>query len=277
MLTSLVLELESAGEELMPLNLGRASHALFLRLVKERDAGLAGELHEGAGSRPFTCSNLIGGRRRGPHLAVQPDSPLWLRFTGLTVPVSCILQDIAVRPPAEVELDGRPFRVRRATMNPDVHPWAGQDDYPTMLQRFLLSAGRLPERRITIQFASPTAFHSGGKNVPLPLPHLVFGSLLERWQDFASMPISAELRRYVEEMVVLSRYDLRTRILPFKEGAYQVGFVGQATFLALNQDRYWVGALHLLSAFAFYAGVGYQTTVGMGQARPAPGPNAEDA
>lgn len=277
MLTSLVLELESAGEELLPLNLGRASHALFLRLVKERDAGLADELHEGAGPRPFTCSNLIGGRRRGPHLAVRPDDTLWLRFTGLTERVSGVLRDTALHPPAEVELDGRPFRVRRATLDPALHPWAGQDDYPAMLQRFLLSAERPPERRISLQFASPTAFHSGGKNIPLPLPHLVFGSLLERWQAFAPIPISAEARRYAEEMVALSRYDLRTRILPFKEGAYQVGFVGQATFLAMNSDRYWVGVLHLLAAFAFYAGVGYQTTVGMGQARPAVGQRAEDA
>ncbi|MGQ9666035.1 MAG: CRISPR system precrRNA processing endoribonuclease RAMP protein Cas6 [Anaerolineae bacterium] len=277
MLTSLVLELESPAEELMPLNLGRASHALFLRLVRERDAGLAGELHDAQGPKPFTCSNLVGGRRRGPHLAVSPDSPLWLRFTGLTKPVSYVLQDIAAHPPAEIELDGRPLRLRRAALDPDLHPWAGQDDYPAMLQRFLLSAGKPPERRITIHFASPTAFHSGGRNVPLPLPHLIFGSLLERWQAFADMPISAELRRYAEEMVALARYDLRTRILPFKEGAYQVGFVGQATFLAMNQDRYWVGALHLLAAFAFYAGVGYQTAVGMGQARPAPSQNAEDA
>jgi CRISPR-associated endoribonuclease Cas6 len=76
-------------------------------------------------------------------------------------------------------------------------------------------------------------------------------------------------------MVALARYQLRTRILPFKDGSLQVGFVGQAVFLALNSDRYWVHALHLLAEYARYAGVGYQTTMGMGQARPAPAPSDE--
>ncbi len=77
-------------------------------------------------------------------------------------------------------------------------------------------------------------------------------------------------------MVAISRYQLRTRILPFKDGAMQVGFVGDVTFLALNSDRYWVGALHLLAEYALFAGVGYQTTMGMGQARKSAGAQAEE-
>jgi CRISPR-associated endoribonuclease Cas6 len=274
MLTSLVMELQSPAGGLVPLNHGRASHALFLRLVAERDAGLAAELHDASGPKPFTCSNLIGGRRQGNQLALTPSTPLWLRFTGLSAPVSAVLRDIAAHPPAEVELDGRPYRLLRATLDPAEHPWAGQDDYTAMLQRHLLAAGPV-QRRISLEFASPTTFHSGGKNVPLPLPALVFGSLLERWQAFSPAAISPDLRRYAEEMVALARYQLRTRILPFKDGSLQVGFVGQAVFLALNSDRYWVHALHLLAEYARYAGVGYQTTMGMGQARPAPTPSDE--
>ncbi|MGC8825677.1 MAG: CRISPR system precrRNA processing endoribonuclease RAMP protein Cas6 [Anaerolineae bacterium] len=268
MLTSLVLELQSMEAGLVPLNHGRASHALFLRLVAERQPALAAQLHDAAGPKPFTCSNLVGGRRQGGQLAVNPSTPLWLRFTGLTEPVNEVLLDIAGRPPAQVELDSRPYRVLRAALDPAQHPWAGQGEYTTMLQRHLLTAGPV-QRRIAMEFASPTTFHSGGKNVPLPLPALVFGSLLERWEAFSPAALSPDLRRYAEEMVALARYQLRTRILPFKDGALQVGFVGQAVFLALNSDRYWVGGLHLLAEYAFFAGVGYQTTMGMGQARPA--------
>lgn len=275
MLTSLVLELQSTAAGLVPLNHGRASHALFLRLVGERQPALAAELHDAAGPKPFTCSNLVGGRRQGSQLAVSPNTPLWLRFTGLSAPVSEVLRDIAQRPPAQVELDSRPYRVLRATLDPAEHPWAGQGDYTAMLQRHLLNPGPL-QRRIHLEFASPTTFHSGGKNVPLPLPALVFGSLLERWEAFSPAALSPDLRRYAEEMVAVARYQLRTRILPFKDGALQVGFVGQAVFLALNSDRYWVGSLHLLAEYAFFAGVGYQTTMGMGQARPAAAPEKAD-
>jgi CRISPR-associated endoribonuclease Cas6 len=46
-----------------------------------------------------------------------------------------------------------------------------------------------------------------------------------------------------------------------------VGFTGRVVFAVLNRDRYWLNVLHLLEAFAFYSGVGYQTAAGLGQAR----------
>jgi CRISPR-associated endoribonuclease Cas6 len=104
-------------------------------------------------------------------------------------------------------------------------------------------------------------------NVPLPLLDLVFGSLLDRWQAFAPLALNPDLRRFAAEQVAVARYRLRTRALPFKPGAMQVGFSGECLFVALRRDRYWLSVLHLLADFAFYAGVGYQTSMGMGQAR----------
>jgi CRISPR-associated endoribonuclease Cas6 len=37
-----------------------------------------------------------------------------------------------------------------------------------------------PNPRLTLHFASPATFKSGGLHVPVPLPGLVFGGLLER-------------------------------------------------------------------------------------------------
>ena len=47
----------------------------------------------------------------------------------------------------------------------------------------------------------------------------------------------------------------------------QIGFTGRCGFTAFNDDRYWLGVIQLLTDYAFYAGIGYQTTMGMGQAR----------
>ncbi len=69
------------------------------------------------------------------------------------------------------------------------------------------------------------------------------------------------------EAVGLSRYETRTHGLPATLGGLQIGFTGQVTFSALTQAPYWLNALHLLAAFAFYSGVGYQTGAGLGQAR----------
>jgi CRISPR-associated endoribonuclease Cas6 len=118
-----------------------------------------------------------------------------------------------------------------------------------------------------LEFASPTTFRSQGQYLPLPLPELVFGSLLDRWQAFAPIALHPDLRRFAAEAVVLGRYHLRTRGMPYKQGGMQIGFTGEATFVVLNRDRYWLNVLHLLAAFAFYSGIGYQTGAGLGQAR----------
>ena len=122
-------------------------------------------------------------------------------------------------------------------------------------------------RKIQFQLASPLVFHSQGKSQPLPLPDLVFGSLLERWNAFAPVSFPAETRRYAAEMLAISRFDLSSRAIPLKSGGLRMGAVGQVEFTALNADRYWLGILHTLAAFAQFAGLGAGTAQGLGQAR----------
>ncbi|MBC7228484.1 MAG: CRISPR system precrRNA processing endoribonuclease RAMP protein Cas6 [Thermoflexales bacterium] len=103
--------------------------------------------------------------------------------------------------------------------------------------------------------------------MPLPLPDLVYGSLVEKWNDFAPVAIPPEVRRFAQECVVISRYDLTTQAVPGKGEGMQIGFVGRCRYAVLRADPYWLGLLHALMDYAFYAGVGYQTTTGMGQVR----------
>ena len=267
MLTSLVLTLRPLESGSKPANLGRAVHAFLLRWVQAADPALAATLHDADPPRPFTCSNLVGGRRRGGSLRLEPEQDYWLRLTSLSAELSALLRETLLdHPPDTLELDGAPFRVLGATTDPARHPWAGSASYQDLAAAHLL-AGSTPSSRLGLSFATPTTFRSGGMNVPLPLPERVFGSLLDRWQAFAPVAVNPELRRFAAEQVAVARYRLRTRVLPFKPGAMQVGFTGECHYVALHHDRYWLSVLHLLAGYAFYAGVGYQTAAGMGQAR----------
>jgi CRISPR-associated endoribonuclease Cas6 len=266
MLTSLVLTLAAPTNARLPASLGRAGQALLLRLIDQHDPALAQTLHDAQGLKPYTVSNLVLGKRSQGSLAVEAGQSGWLRFTGLTPAVSQILHTMAHTPPPTVEIDGQPFAVTGATLNPADHRWAGQTSYQDLAAPYLLGGRADAPAKITLHFASPTTFKSQGKNIPLPLPELVFGSLLDRWQAFAPIALNPETRRFAQEAVALSRYQLRTRGLPSKEGSMQVGFTGEATFIALNRDRYWVNMLNLLASFAFFGGVGYQTGAGLGQA-----------
>ncbi len=169
----------------------------------------------------------------------------------------------------EAERTGQAPNQQSAINNPQSaihpHPWAAQTSYEALAAPWLLGRAQ-PERKITLQFASPTTFKSGGKNVPVPLPEWVFGSLLEKWNAFAPVALPGEARRFAAECLALSRYELGTRGLPLKDGV-KIGAVGQATYTALNNDRYWLSLMNLLADFALYAGVGAGTTMGLGQCR----------
>jgi len=74
---------------------------------------------------------------------------------------------------------------------------------------------------------------------------------------------------YASACVAISSLRLRSRALPIKDGALQVGSVGEVRYVSVRYDRDWMAVLGLLADFAFYAGVGRMVSAGMGQARRA--------
>ncbi len=304
-LLSLVLILRPLGGEpatgkLPPTWWGRAAHALLLNVVRQADPARAEALHADNQPRPFTVSSLLGrfaGGRPDPAQAYR------LRFTALEAGLAELLLQAARSGPLavgeKVELDDLQFRVegvagnqqsaignpQSALSNPHsavgnqpseishlksamVSPWAGATSYPELSAPWLLAKTPAP-RQVALQFTSPAAFKSGGKHVPVPLPELVFGSLLERWNAFAPIAFPPEAKRYAAECLAISRYRLSTRVVPLKAGGLRVGAVGQATYTALNYDRYWMSVIGVLAAFALFSGVGAGTGLGLGQCRPA--------
>lgn len=266
-LVSLVITVRPAAPLTLPGHVGLAAYALLLRWISEQDEVLARHWHDQDGPKPFTCSTLVGARRAGPNtLALTPDRPCWLRFTALDPAIAAILLARRDAPPDSIELDGVTLPLENATTDPAVHPWAGLATYEEIAAPYLLARQKAP-RRLSLAFASPVAFRQREMNMPLPLPNLVFGGLAERWNAFSPVAVSPEVRRFAEAGVALNSFRLRSRALPVKDGAPQIGAVGEATYVAVHYDRYWMGVLGLLADFAFYAGVGRMTTVGLGQAR----------
>jgi CRISPR-associated endoribonuclease Cas6 len=113
--------------------------------------------------------------------------------------------------------------------------------------------------------------------VPLPLPALVYGSLIHAWNAFSPLPLPVLLDGFAGRFVGVARHKITTRMVQFGQSERHVGFVGTAYFSIAPQERTGltpddyrqrVQALDLLTRFAFYAGIGLRTAVGMGQARP---------
>lgn len=254
---------------------GRAAHALLLNAIRQVNPTLAEALHSSSDTdgqntiRPFTASALTG---RFRHASLDPQSSYRLRFTALRQDVAAaLLQAVEAGPLAPgqvVDLDGWNFQVAKSE---PAEPRLGEDwnaaaSYAGLSAALLLAKTPAP-RRVALGFASPTAFKSGGKHLPVPLPELVFGSLLERWNAFAPVAFPPEMRRYAAECLALSRYQLSTRAVAAKSGGMRVGSVGEATYTTINYDRYWMSLVGVLAEFALYSGVGVGTAFGMGQCR----------
>lgn len=246
---------------------GRAAHALLLHTVQRSNPALAEKLHAASGVRPFTVSTLMG---RFPNKRPDPAQVYTLRFTATRADVARLLLEAvqpggALAPGAGVELDFLPFAILSVAAQPEQQPWALQTTYQQLSAEHLL--GSPAPRQVGLQFTSPTGFHQEGKQATLPLPGLVFGSLLERWNAHSPMVFPPELRRYAEECLVPARFELESRAVPGKESALRVGCVGSMLYTTINYDRYWMSLVHTLVAFARFSGVGAGTSQGMGQAR----------
>lgn len=266
-LVSLVVTVRPAEPVTVPGHLGRAAHALLLRWLGEHDPALAQGWHDADGPKPFTCSTLVGARREGQNVrTLAPQHSYWLRLTGLDPAVSAVLLAQQAHPPAAIELDGIPLAVESITADPAQHPWARTATYQALSEPHLL-ARQDPPRRLKLRLVSPAAFRQNDMNMPLPLPDLVFGGLCDRWNAFSPIALSEEVRRYGQECMALNSFTLRSRAVPMKEDSVQIGAVGTAGYVAVRYDRYWMGLVALLADYAFYAGVGRMTTVGLGQAR----------
>lgn len=261
---AVVLALEPERDYLLPPFLGRAAHAALLGLVEAHDAALSARLHDEPGPRPFTLAVLEEGGRQGlRETAARAGQRLHLRVTLLDDALAPALLE-ALRSASVVELVHGRFRVGSRLAEPEEHPVAGSARYEALAERWLFPGPPLP-RRLRFRFFSPTTFHSRGRHVPLPLPHLVFGSLAERWNAYAPVCLSPEVVSGLGEQLAVGRYRLETRLVDFGAGK-QVGYLGTCEFVLLEAEPAVAGAAHLLARYAFFSGVGHKVTMGLGQA-----------
>ena len=267
MLIAAVITLTPTAPASVPAALGRAVHAWFLGRLNDVNPSLAHRLHEEKGPRPFTVSNLWGaGRARGGKVTLDPARPGQIRLTGLTKEVSQAIERALPDEGESLTLIGATLRVAEVAIEAEQHPWAGRASYADLLEQYTLASDRRP-RGATLHFSSPTLFRRQGRDLPLPLPALVFDGYLRKWNAFSPVALPDEAKRYAEECITLGRFKLRSHMVSFEQGGKgaHVGFTGEVRFRFMVGDGYWTRVMHLLAGYAFWAGTGYRTTVGLGQ------------
>lgn len=268
-LVACVVFLEAEADTVVPASQGQYAHAAFLNLVREADPSLAALLHDGQGRKPFTVSLLGGlGEGREDLVPLRAGGRCWLRFTLLEPALFRAFRATLVTRGQELRVRIGPgvFRVLGVAGTTGSHPWAGA-------ARAADLAALQPARELTLQFAAPTAWSAGGDGVRrmevFPVPGLVFGGLASAWNAWCGGVcgrMGPDVRAYAEASAVVSHMRLATRALQFG-GRPQIGMVGTVTYTLLRDEAGMARRLRTLAEFAFYAGVGYRTAMGMGQVR----------
>lgn len=290
-LFSLLLRLHPCEPGNVSPGAGNHVQAAFLDMVRQGDPALSDWLHIPNQRRPYTVGLLQGfnhltvtqledARARQQAVPVRPEETYWLRITMLDASIFSTFARSLINNPGgvTVRIGTTNFSISRLLSTPE--PDNRQNSWVAYTTFADLRAQSLPQRQYIFEFATPTAFSMGqkrwGKMLHLfPTPEIVFESLAKQWELFAPTSLRMEKQgmtprmfaAWCNEQIIVTSYTLTTSHVPSSKFGL-TGFQGSVTYevksIPTAPEVQWVASL---ARFALFSGIGYKTTMGMGQAR----------
>ncbi|MCW3053152.1 MAG: system precrRNA processing endoribonuclease protein Cas6 [Chthonomonadales bacterium] len=258
---AIVISLQRTNAAPLPAAVGECTHGAFYTLIRQADPALSARLHDCPERKPFTLGGVQEERGRRP----GPGHPARLRLTFLDDSLFPLFAGALLRGALQ---DG--LRIGQAHFTPTgllttvgAHPLAGHATYAELRER------AQSIESLALRFDSPTLFRSQGQDVLWPNPRHVWHSWLRAWNAFATQDApeqTLEEARLLDltAQITVERYRLETRHVSLAAGG-MMGFQGTCAYSlkALSEaDR---RLFTLLADFAFYAGTGRKTAMGLGQ------------
>ena len=118
----------------------------------------------------------------------------------------------------------------------------------------------------SFNIVTPLAFKRGDSFLAFPMPDLFFKSLHKKWNRHSGLPFDDIFLEFLERDIFISYYDLRTEAVKDNLKISFTGCVGRVTFKVSGKvSERFIQYLNVLADFAYFAGVGAKTTMGMGQ------------
>lgn len=263
MLSSFLIELQTLDSITLNGYGGEALHGLFFEILKSYSPKVADFTHdEKRKSKPFSLSGVIERKSRS-------DGKLFLdsgenASFRISILMEKLIPDIlaafgkAINLKTKLSLAKGRIAIKNIDYQEGSSPWVRSSLYPKLYEE------AKPVERIKLRFASPTSFRTGGKQFTLPAPSLIFGSLLDRWNSYSGIKFREDFLEKLNS-VYPSEFELRSELILFSN--YKIiGFRGTVEYrFGKEFTREEKKTINALADFAFYAGVGYKTTMGMGQ------------
>ena len=241
---------------------GETLYSFFLNVLNRENKNLAKEIHDSKKEKPLTISPFLKGAKSSNEYSIlSPNKSVSFRITYLKEELlELIIKGfISISAKNEsVKLSNGKVIIEKVEMQ------KGMEANFSSFQELLSQAQN--DKTITLKFSSPTSFRSGGEQSLFPRPELVFSSLLKKWNGFSEIKLTPEIVKEFEKIRV-NRYTLKTELVNFSKNKI-IGFMGKITYeLPETFNKKFRKIINTLADFSLYSGVGYKTTMGMGQTR----------
>ncbi len=264
MIGAVVFRLRAQQNGRLPKTQGRLLHAAFFRIVQSYSEELAACTHEDVRFKAFTVSELISARNEkhvGGFLPVKKDEIFYWRVTVLD---NSLLQAVLSVPRGYVVQAGRlPLSVEQLLTGDDTFGATGIMDVNELMAACLSVKA---VKRITFHFTSPVSFRFFQDDYPFPLPHLIFGSIADKW-NLAGMPTAFDKEevKKIAANVLPESWRGKTCQVFLKSDRGVTGFTGEFSFNVSMLTIEMQQLLLLLAQFSQFSGVGRLTGQGLGQ------------
>lgn len=266
---ALVLDLTALNDGELPVLAGELAHAAFYAIVQDVDPALAQQMHDAQGRSTFALSPLHGfwRSRHDKRMSVHRGAKGWLRVSLLDHVLFETMQEHLLRSTLPtIRLGDVHLAITAVYGAPGSHPWCG---YVTLDE---LRALRATPASWILEFASPMAItwkaaDNGTRRIEsFPQPRMAIAGLRSRWDKLTGEHWGRDLEEWVERNVAVGTiWHWQTESFSFQKQNYRGG-IGKLEYRVLdgsNADN--VAQMHRLLAMAFYTGIGYKTTLGLGQ------------
>ena len=253
---ALVLLLRPVRPGRLDTSLGRSAHACVMQHIQAHNPALATALHAESQLRPLTVTAPLTDAGSSVSFAT-PDQQYMLRVSATSHELEALLEGWC---PETLIFGGAAWQVEQHTTDTSIHPLAGRSSYATLVEL----GQHATQTRWSFQLIAPVTFRRRGLNMPLPLPELFFGSLLERWNIAAPLQFPESLRDSLIENLAIEQLNIQSVRMLSKDRVPQLGAVGTLRYVLAGKDRSLIGVLSILAHFARYSGVGAGVTRGQG-------------
>ena len=259
-LGAFIIKLKAVNNSSLPVSHGRLLHAALLDLVRQYNEDLSLWLHD-SNIKPFSLGllNLYPKKAEAGKFSLAiGDTALW-KISSLDTKLTKFM--LSLRSGFIVRIGTVCFQVESINCN---------DDCIVDTVKLLEKAENLAEKTtFSVRFISPTSFRSYDIDYPFPRTDLIFGSLIDRWNNtdeniaFDSDALKAVANQYIVP-IKWQGESKRVNVTP-KHGL--TGFIGIFIFDMKTLPIEYRKVFFNLLEFAKFSGVGRLTAQGLGQVK----------